>query len=444
MSIFKAYDIRGIYQKELDEEIAYKVGKSYVQFTRAKKIVVGHDARLSSPSLCKALIRGLADQGADIIFAGMCTTPMLHFLSEKFDGGIIVTASHNPKEYNGFKMYGKKGLPINYDTGIKDIQGIFTKGYFKSVKKGSVTEKDLRSTYYDFVVKKAKADYAGLTIAVDVSNGAAGEAVKEICSRLGIRFLLINEKPDGNFPNHDPNPLKKESRVQLSKVVKEKGANLGVIIDPDEDRAIFLDEQGNDVSIDSVKILIGEKYLTEVPHAVFVFDIFTSKAVKEILEEKGGKVIFERVGYTFIFHTMLHNSAVFGAEASGHAFFKELDYCDSAIYAALKVLQMLKEKKKPISALAKEYEKYKITEICNYETEDKDSVLRRIEEEFSAGKITHLDGVSIDMGDVWFTMRPSNTDPVMRLRIEGKTEKRVHEIKSKVEKIILRQKSKNI
>lgn len=435
MSVFKAYDIRGVYGAGLDEQLAYKIGRALVVQTGAKSVLLGRDARKSGPLLCKSFIKGLVDQGADVTFTGLCTTPMLHTLGHDFDASVNITASHNPKEYNGFKLYGKKGVPINADSGIKEIERLVEKDDWPEAEKGSLVEKDLREKYFEYVVEHSKGDY-GLKVVVDASNGVAAVAVKPIFDRLNLDYRIINEEPDGDFPAHDPNPLNKKSHEQLSALIKDKGADLGVVFDGDGDRAVFLDEKGDEADLESIKVMIAESLLEQYPGASFVFDLISSRAIKDIIEPQGGKVYYERVGYSYIYHRMLKEDAVYGGEVSAHSFFKDIDYSDSAVYCALKLMRIIKQKAKPLSSLCEKYKRYERSGELNYEVKDKEEVLDAIERKYSDARISHLDGVSVELDDVWFVVRPSNTEPLLRLRIEGKSSQAVRKVKEEIEALI--------
>lgn len=435
MGIFKAYDIRGVYGTDLNEALAYRIGRASALSVKPKKVVVGCDVRVSSPSLKKELIRGLLDSGCDVTDTGVCTTPMLHHISHGFELGINVTASHNDKEYNGFKLYAK-GIPINADTGLKKIEELVVKDSFPAKKKGSLHETDLRQEYMDRLILQGKGDYGQAMFVVDVSNGAAGFALQKVFSALKVKVVFINEKPDGNFPCHSPNPLKTESHKQLAAAILKAKAMGGCVLDGDGDRTIFLDENGNEASQEGVKILIAEHYLKSHPKSHFVFDLITSRNVKEFIEKNGGFAHFERVGYSFIYHRLTKETAIFGAEVSAHSFYRELEYNDSGIFTILKVMQILKEKGRPFSAVVNEHLTYIRSGELNYTVSDKEKVMAAIETAFKKGKIDHLDGVSIDLGDVWFNVRPSNTESLLRLRIEGRSKQGVDAVKQQIEKLI--------
>jgi phosphomannomutase len=440
MSIFKAYDVRGVYPSELDEKLAYKIGRAFVTFLNVKKVAVSQDMRRSSKSLKKELIRGIMDQGADVIeVKGLCSTPRSYFACWflKAPGSIMVTASHNPGKYNGFKFTREKAIPISGDTGIKDIERLVLKNKFKNVKKkGKIVKKDIVKDYTKHIlslidVKKVKP----LKVVIDAGNGMGGKDMELVLSKLPLEVIKMYFKPDGNFPNHEANPLKEENNAYIKKrIIKEK-ADFGIAIDGDADRVFFFDENSETIPADFITCLIAEDILKRNKGKV-LYDLRSSWVVKEVIEENGGKAGMSRVGHAFIKQQMRREKAIFAGELSGHFYFKDNFYTDSAIIAALKVIQLISEKGKKLSEIVRPLKKYYASGEINSKVEDKQGKMKELAKKYSSGKISWLDGVRIDFKDWWFNVRPSNTEPLLRLNLEAKTRELMKGKRDEVLKII--------
>ncbi|MBU1004918.1 MAG: phosphomannomutase/phosphoglucomutase [Nanoarchaeota archaeon] len=426
MSIFKAYDVRGVYPSELNEEIAYKVGRAFVTFLKVDNVAVSQDMRESSDSIKKSLIKGIIDQGADVIeVEGLCSTPKNYFACWflKASGSIMVTASHNPGKYNGFKFTREQAIPISGDTGIKEIEQLVLKNKFKEVThKGKVVRKDIEKEYANHVlnmidVKKIKP----LKVVIDAGNGMGGKDIELVLDNLPLKVTKMYFEPDGSFPNHEANPLKEENLIDLKKRVLGEKADFGIALDGDADRVFFIDENGETVASDLITCLIAEEILLMNPGENVLYDLRSSWIVKEIIEKNKGKAHMCRVGHAFIKEQMRKENAVFAGELSGHFYFKDNFYTDSAVIAALKVIQIISEKGKKLSELVKPLRKYFASGEINSEVEDKEGKMKELAEKYSSGKVSYLDGIRIDFKDWWFNVRPSNTEPLLRLNLEAKS-----------------------
>lgn len=442
MSIFHAYDIRGIYPNEINGEIVYKIGRAYSHFLRNTankeklKIGIGRDVRASSDLLAESLIKGLSDSGVDVFDIGVCTTPQMYFAcgSYGYDGSIMITASHNPKEYNGLKLTREQAIPINGDTGIKDIEALVEKNDFGSVQGGSITRQDAKADYKEKLLNYAN-EIKKLKVVIDTANSVGvmeTEVLKEIVNVVPLYFEL-----DSSFPNHEANPLKVETLKVLQEKVVEEKADLGIAFDGDADRVGFVDEKGRIITSDFVTALIGSNILAANPNQRILYDLRSSKVVKEEIESLGGKAIMCRVGHAFIKQQMRDEDAVFAGELSGHYYFKDLYYAESSLLAALQLLSLMSKKNKPISELVEPLQKYFHSGEINFEVSDKERALSSLEKNFTQAKnIFKLDGLSMEFGDWWFNVRPSNTEPLLRLNIEADTNELMEEKKKEVIGII--------
>jgi len=443
-SIFKAYDVRGIYPHSINKEVAYHFGRAFITFLRVKNVVVGFDARLSSPELKEYLIQGILDSGADVIDIGLCTSPLLNFtvaFHSDFESGIMVTASHNPPEYNGFKCCQNDASSIGLENGLEEIKKIMSKGNYPIVSKGKIRTINALEKYLSFLKKFidfTKLD--NLYLIVDISNGSAGEQTKKILETTNCQVEFINSSPDGSFPNHEPDPLKEENLSQIKKEVIDKKADLGIVLDGDADRVRFINEKGESVPADLVTALLAESFLNTHKKEAIVYDLRSSRVVEEEIKKHGGVPIICRVGHTFIKAKMKEKRAIFGGEVSGHYYFQDLFYTDNADMAYLKVIEAIKKRQKPFSEIMKQYQRYFQTDELNYEVVDQNKVLSTLESyyltKYPQAKISKLDGLSIILPDFWFNIRPSNTEPVLRLKLEAKTKELKEEKAEELIKLI--------
>jgi phosphomannomutase len=421
MSIFKAYDIRGVYPTELNEKIMYKIGRAFVDFLKCKNVVVGRDMRLSSPSLFNALVKGIIDQGADVIDIGLSTTPMLYYAVHelKADSGLVITASHNPKEWNGLKLVREEGRALSGEDGIKEIEEKVKNNDFKDAdEQGKITQKNITHDYINYAASYA-TNLNNFKIVVDCGNGMAGLTLIPLIEKLGIEYTALYSELDGSFPNHEPDPLKEKNMKDLQEKVVELKADVGFALDGDVDRIILVDEKGNRIPGDITTALIAKDLLSKKKIKV-MYDIRASKSVKELIEKNGGTAMVYRAGHSLIKKKMREEGFDFGGEKSGHYFYKQNFYTDSALITLIYILELLKKEGKKLSELVKDINPYSSSGEINRKVKDKDEVLKRVEEKYKdALRIFHIDGVTIEYKDWWFNLRKSNTEPLLRLNLEA-------------------------
>ena len=445
MGIFKAYDIRGIYPEEINEAAIYKIGKVFSEIFNAKNILVGRDMRTSSNSLVKALINGLTDSGAVVTNAGLVDTPMFYFCAKDYEAGLMVTASHNPKQYNGLKIVGKGLKPISYEGGLNIIEEKIGK---LEINEEECLKNAAKQTSKDVVVKDFMPKFIAfnlgfsdgikkMKIVIDAANGMGGLTFPAVFKKIkNLDFECMYENPDGNFPNHEANPLKEENLKDLKKEVVNKKADIGIAPDGDADRVIFIDETGRSVGADLAAALIAQNILEEHPGSTILYDLRSSNIVKEIVESKGGKALMCRVGHSYIKGQMRKDNAIFAGEVSGHLYFRENTYAESSIIASLAIMKLMSKTGKKLSELIAPLRKYYQSGEINFQVKDKDAKMEELEKIFYDGKTSHLDGIRIDFDDFWFNARASNTEPVLRLNLEAKTEAKMLDMKNRISKII--------
>lgn len=421
-SIFKAYDIRGIYGTDLTEDLAHKIGRAFATFLGCKKVVVGRDMRPHSEPLFKALADGLTRQGADVIDIGLCSTPMNYYANGRLgaDAGIMITASHNPGEWNGFKLCREQAIPISGATGIKDIERIVLDGAYapEPAAAGTVTRHDIGAAYIDHI-----RDFADLRrpvrVAVDFANAMGIVEARTLEGLLDIDPLF--DALDGTFPNHEANPLVPETYEALQHKVREGEYDFGVAFDGDADRAGFTDERGNIIPMDMITALIAEMVLKREKGANIFYDLRSSWAVKELIEANGGIANMSRVGHAFIKQQMREKNAVFAGELSGHYYFKENYFAESSSLAVLFVANLVSASEVPLSEMIKPIQKYVASGEINSEVEDPAAVFPRLKEAYADGRMFELDGLTVEFDSWWFNVRASNTEPLIRLNLEAKT-----------------------
>jgi phosphomannomutase len=424
--IFKAYDIRGIVDETLNEEIAYAIGRAYVLATgtAGKTLLIGHDMRPSSLPYSEALIRGITDQGANVVDAGLVSTPLFYFATKEYAGGIIVTASHNPKEWNGFKFCKEQAIPISYDTGIQKIEELVAKNTFPDADKGTVEKHDFMHAFIDYNLSFLKAT-TPRTIVVDAGNGMGGHTYQQLEPKLaerGITMIPLFFEPDGTFPNHEANPLKEETLKLLKQTVKAKQAAFGLALDGDGDRCVFIDETGETVRADLFTGLIAEELLKEQPGSLILYDLRSSRAVRELIEAAGGQAKMCRVGHAFIKAQMREEGAVLAGELSGHFYPGEVNYTENTMYALFKLLNLMEETGKSLHELIQPLRKYSFSGEINSTVDDADTVLQHVEEKYATSEavdITKIDGIRVEFKEWWLSVRKSNTEPVVRLIVEA-------------------------
>ena len=418
--IFKAYDIRGIYGVDLTEEIAEKIGRAFVVFTNARKVVVGRDMRPHSEPLFAALAKGMTGQGADVIDLGLCSTPMSYHANGVLhaDASVMITASHNPGEWNGFKLCRANAVPVSGATGIMDIKKLVESGDFPEVaKKGTVSKYDISAEYGKFLRSFAKFDRK-LKVVVDYANAMGTAEISGITDLFEI--IPMYEELDGTFPNHEANPLQTETLDAIRAKVKEVKADFGAAFDGDADRCGFIDDQGEIIPMDLFTALISQDILAGGP-ATILYDLRSSRAVKECIESNGGKAIQCRVGHAFIKNQMRENDAVFAGELSGHYYFKQNFTAESQGLAMVMLSNLLCKKNRPLHELVAPLRKYFSSGEINSKVADVKVILDQIRAKYADGNMFELDGVSCEYSDWWFNVRASNTEPLLRLIVEADT-----------------------
>jgi phosphomannomutase len=427
-SIFKSYDVRGIYPTELNEEAAFAVGSAFVRKTGAKSVVIGHDTRLSSPELFKGLARGVISEGAQVYDIGKTSTEGLYFAvgNYEYPSGIMVTASHNPKEYNGFKMLQRINGNIEMVRGVELIplivESASAKEPLEAMEEEQVFKKDIWQDFTKYVLASADlAEIVPLKIVIDASNGVGGLMVSKIQDKLPVEIIPLNFEPDGNFPNHSPNPLEKGSADKIGEMVKKENADFGLMFDGDADRIFLVDENGQLVSADITLLFLAKFFLQKNPGMSVAYNAICSKAVPEFIEKWGGKPIRTKVGFVNVREGLLKNNGIMGGELSGHYCYKDYYYMDSGIISFLTLLQIIAKDGRKVSEIVKEFSVYAKSAENNFKVVDKDAILEKIKEKYVDGKQDFLDGITVEYADWWFNVRPSNTEPVLRLTVEADT-----------------------
>ncbi len=422
MSIFKAYDIRGIYGKEVDLETSRKIGAAFAHFLGAKKVAVTNDMRASSPDVKAALLEGITSRGCDVVDCGLGETPLLYFAVGHLgvDGGVAVTASHNPAKYTGFKMVREKAIPLSGDEGIREIEALVKDGVpAYDGPPGKVETQDVYAAYVEHVRGFMKP-WKPFKLVIDFANGMGGHLIPRILEGHGLTTELLYPELDGTFPNHEANPLKDENIAELARRVVDTGADLGATFDGDADRCAFVDENGERVPSDIVTALIARSLVPTEPGTAVVYDLRSSDIVPEEVSRLGGRPIRERVGHSFMKAVLRREGGLFGGELSGHFYFRDNFYSDSGIIALVEVLNILSDDDRTFSEVVAELRKYPSTGEINFEVEDKDGVIASLAEKFADAEIDHLDGITIRYPDWWFNVRKSNTEPLLRLNLEAR------------------------
>ena len=435
--VFKAYDVRGLYGAELDEDGAYRIGRAYVEHFEPRSIAVGRDMRLSSPRMAAAVREGAADAGADVVDIGLVGTEMVYFAvdSLELDGGICVTASHNPKDYTGMKIVRRGALPVGGDSGLTDIRDRALSlqnaekgqppghGSGGRVSRGRVTEADVWPGFVDKVLSFIDpASIKPLRVVIDAANGMAGATLPPVLERIPqLDVVRCHFEPDGTFPNHEPNPLLPENREFIVHTTREERADLGVAYDGDADRCFFVDDTGEFVPGDFVTALLAKAVLRKEPGAKVIYDVRASWAVARTIEEAGGVPLMNRVGHAFIKHRMRKEGAAFAGEVSAHYYFRDFSQADSGVVPFLLMLELLSGEEKLSELLAPYRERYFLTGEINTPVADVPLKLQELKERYAAkgGRISHLDGLSVEFDDWRFNVRPSNTEPLLRLNLEA-------------------------
>jgi phosphomannomutase len=444
--IVKAYDIRGVVPDQLDEDVARAVGAAFVRVLEADTVVTAHDMRKSSPGLAAAFAEGATSQGADVVQAGLASTDLLYFASGHLDvPGAMFTASHNPARYNGIKLCRAGAAPVGQDSGLADIRDLVVAGVPSyDAKPGSVSDRDLAADYAAYLVDLVPGvrDIRRLSVVVDAGNGMGGFTVPRVFADLPIDLTELYFTLDGSFPNHEANPIDPENLRDLQAKVREVRADIGLAFDGDADRCFVVDERGEIVSPSVLTALIAVRELDREPGSTIIHNLITSHAVPEIVREHGGEPMRTRVGHSFIKATMAETGAVFGGEHSGHFYFRDFWRADSGMLAALHTLAALGGQDGPLSALLDEFSRYAASGEVNTEVDDQAAAMAAVKAEFEGrdGATTdELDGLTVDLDDgSWFNLRPSNTEPLLRLNVEAPDDERVAELRDQVLGLIRR------
>ncbi|RKX80963.1 MAG: phosphomannomutase/phosphoglucomutase [Spirochaetes bacterium] len=442
MGIFKSYDIRGIYNKDWDREKAYRIGFFLPRLLNSKKIIVGRDIRLSSDEIFHTLSNGINDAGADVLDIGLCDTPACYFATAFYNitGSVMITASHNPKEYNGLKISREQAIPVGYETGLNKLEAM-SAGEVKPLSSKGKTEKlDIKSDYLKHL-NKFKNGIGEIKAVIDGSNGMVGIFIHDVVKGLSAEISFMYDNPDGNFPNHAPNPLIEANLKDLEAKVVETKADVGICFDGDADRVMFIDEKGKFISPDLITALIGLHFFKHYPEKpgkdkTVLYDVRSSRSVPEFISKLGGSPTICKVGHSHAKKLLRDTNGIYGGELAGHYYFRENYYCDSGMIAALTVLSILSIEKKPISELISSISHYYYSGEINFEVNDKKAVIDRIQKSYTYGELNTLDGIRIDFPEWWFNLRPSNTEPYLRLVVEANSpselEKRVEELTEKI------------
>jgi phosphomannomutase len=440
--IFKAYDVRGVVPDELNEEIAEAVGAAFIRVTGATSVVTAHDMRASSVPLSKAFARGATSQGADVIEAGLGSTDMLYYASGSLDvPGAMFTASHNPAQYNGIKMCRAGAKPVGQETGLTEIREMVESSVpTYDGQAGTVSGRDLLSGYADHL--KTLVDLSGirrLTVIVDAGNGMGGHTVPAVFEGLPIDLVPMYFELDGTFPNHEANPIEAKNIADLREAVVQHKADVGLAFDGDADRCFVVDERGEPVPPSAVTALVAVRELGKHGEGRIVHNLITSRAVPEIIREHGGEPVRTRVGHSFIKQTMAETGAMFGGEHSGHYYFRDFWFADSGMLAAMHVLAALGGQDRPLSELLSEYTRYAASGEINSRVDDQAGALAKVRAEFEGRPgvaVDELDGLTVGHDDWWFNLRPSNTEPLLRLNAEAGDESTMAEIRDEVLDIV--------
>ncbi len=434
IACFKAYDVRGRIPDELDEDIAYRIGRAYAAYLAPKKVAVGHDIRLSSPAMAAALARGLNDGGSDVYDLGLCGTEEVYFATSHFgmDGGIAVTASHNPPDYNGMKFVREGSRPISGDSGLFEIRDLAEAGDFTMAGAvGGVQALEARPAYVQHLL--SYVDVSGLRplkVVVNAGNGGAGIIVDALDPLLPFEFVKVHHEPDGHFPNGVPNPLLPENRAATIAAIRDSGADFGVAWDGDFDRCFLFDEKGGFIEGYYIVGLLAEAMLSLHPGSTIIHDPRLTWNTIELVNENGGTPIQCKTGHAFIKERMRTEDAVYGGEMSAHHYFRDFAYCDSGMVPWLLVSQIISRSGKPLSALVGErMDRYPTSGEINRRVGDIDAVLEQVEERYrpDAVKVDYTDGLSMEFADWRFNLRGSNTEPLLRLNVETRADQALME-----------------
>jgi phosphomannomutase len=427
--IFKAYDVRGVVPGELNEDVARRIGAAFARWADAPTVAIGRDARLSSPALAAAFADGATSQGVDVVDIGLASTDLLYFASGSLDlPATMLTASHNPPNYNGLKFCLSGARPVGQDTGLADIRGLAEQDLPPRDPRGSVQTRDLLDAYVEHVLSFVDVDrMAPLTVVADTANGMGGLVVPAVMSRLPVRLIHLFPELDGTFPNHPADPIQPANQRDVKRAVLDNRADVGLAFDGDADRVFLVDEHAEGVSGSDVTALVAKAMLQRYPGAKIVYNLICSWAVPEVVRENGGEPIRTRVGHSFIKQVMAETGAVFGGEHSGHYYFRENYRADSGLIAAVVVLDQLSATGQPLSELLRPLRRYFDSGEINSEVDDQAAAIERISRAYVSTRQDRTDGLTVEFDDWWFNVRPSNTEPLLRLNVEARTPEMLEE-----------------
>ena len=422
-AIFKAYDVRGIYPDELDESVARRIGNAFVAFTGSARVLVGRDARPSSEPLVAAFTEGALIAGADVVDLGLASTDLCYFAAGTLDApAAMFTASHNPAEYNGVKLCRAGALPIGQDTGLAEIKAMVAGGLLERAEDpGRTEQRDLLPAFVAHVHSFVDLDaLRPLRVVADTANGVGGLIVPAVFAGLPFELTLLYGELDGTFPNHPADPTAVENLKDLQRAVLDTQAAVGLAFDGDADRVVLVDDQSQPMSGSTTTAMLAASILDQHPGEKIVHNLICSKAVPEIVLEHGGTPIRTRVGHSFVKQVMAETGAIFGGEHSAHYYFRDNYRADSGIIAAVLVLEQLSKSDRPLSELRVPFERYAMSGEINTRVPDPPAVIERIAAEYADAEQDRLDGLTVDLGDWWFNLRPSNTEPLLRLNLEAR------------------------
>jgi phosphomannomutase len=445
-SIFKAYDIRGVYPDTLNEDVAQDIGRAYVNHLglSGSRVVVARDMRLSGEALKDAFVEGVTEAGADVLDLGLVSTDALYFAVGHLEepGGAMITASHNPKDHNGFKLCRENAIALSGQEGINQIRDLILSGKLPGPAEypGSVEESDITEDYARHCLGFIDTEgLRPLKIVVDAGNGMAGKMLPPVFEKLPFEYVPMYFEPDGSFPNHPPNPIEPENMRELQERVVAEGADFGVAFDGDADRCFVVTEKGETISGDLLATLVAKNVLEKEPGATIIYSAVCSKALPELVEREGGKAVRTKAGHSIIKPQMRSHNAAFGGEHSGHFYFRDNYFADSGIIAMLTVAELVARQDSPVSELLTPIDPYVRSGELNSEVEDQEAKLREVEEVYAARgepHIDHLDGLTVDFGDWWFNLRPSNTEPLLRLNVEARDRETMERERDELLKLI--------
>jgi phosphomannomutase len=427
--IFKAYDVRGVVPDELNEDIARRVGAAFAEFSGAPHVVIGRDCRLSSPDLAAAISDGVTSRGTGVIDLGLASTDLVYFVSGSLDlPAVMITASHNPKQYNGLKFCLSGARPVGVESGLLEIRRLTEVGAPPVGEPGTVEHRDLLPAYVEHVLTFLDATrMRPLTVAIDTANGMGGLVAPAVFERLPFELHHLFAELDGTFPNHPADPIDPENQRDLRAAVLQHGADIGLAFDGDADRVFLIDELGQDVSGSIVTALVAKAMLTREPGATIIYNVICSWTVPEVIRENGGVPVRTRVGHSFIKQVMAETGAIFGGEHSGHYYFRENYRADSGLIAAVVVLSQLSEANVPLSELLAPFRRYAASGEINTKVSDPHATIEQVAEALGDGKQDRLDGLTVEFEDWWCNVRPSNTEPLLRLNVEARTDELLRE-----------------